>query len=183
MIKWWSALPRREKLLLWLLYTLLVAGTITWFSAQDGDTSGEYSYGLAEMLHPEFAEDETLWYGRYLFNIFLRKLAHFCIFAALGAGIFGTLQYQDRLPRFWPAIGFGLAFSILDELHQSFVPGRVAKVSDVLIDTLGVAAGVLVLRFLFRACERRRKQGEAAAPSASRHTPAKKSQKGNRIRP
>ncbi len=38
------------------------------------------------------------------------------------------------------AFGFGC----LDELHQSFVPGRFATFSDVLADTLGGGVGVLI---------------------------------------
>jgi VanZ family protein len=33
---------------------------------------------------------------------------------------------------------------VVDEIHQSFVPGRQGAVADVLIDSVGVLAGVLL---------------------------------------
>ena len=47
-----------------------------------------------------------------------------------------------------------------DEFHQLFVPGRGARVTDVLIDSLGAAAGILlflaVRRLLARPVQRRK---------------------------
>jgi len=43
------------------------------------------------------------------------------------------------------AIGVAGAYAITDEVHQSFVPSRGASPWDVLLDTLGAAAGVLLL--------------------------------------
>jgi VanZ family protein len=43
----------------------------------------------------------------------------------------------------WPA---GIAYAITDEVHQLFVPGRVGAPLDVVIDSVGVAAGVLLWR-------------------------------------
>ena len=48
----------------------------------------------------------------------------------------------------WPAVAVvvvsGIVFAVSDELHQSFVPGRQCDVFDVVADTGGVAAGVLL---------------------------------------
>jgi VanZ family protein len=48
------------------------------------------------------------------------------------------------------AIGAVACYAALDEFHQSFVPGRTAAVSDVLLDTAGgisgqIAAGLVML--------------------------------------
>ena len=40
-------------------------------------------------------------------------------------------------------------FAISDEIHQYFVPGRACMVGDVLIDSCGAAAGLLII-ILFR---------------------------------
>ena len=37
------------------------------------------------------------------------------------------------------------AYAATDEIHQLFVPGRSGQVSDVLLDSAGVLAGLLVL--------------------------------------
>ena len=43
----------------------------------------------------------------------------------------------------WVVLGC-LAFGVLDELHQSFVPHRAATVIDVVLDALGTALGTLI---------------------------------------
>ena len=49
----------------------------------------------------------------------------------------------------WPEAGWALGVIFLyaasDEFHQSFVPGRTALCSDVLIDTAGGATAVFLL--------------------------------------
>jgi VanZ like protein len=48
----------------------------------------------------------------------------------------------------WPAVAVvvvsGIVFAVSDELHQSFVPGRQCDLFDVVADTGGVTAGVLL---------------------------------------
>ena len=44
-----------------------------------------------------------------------------------------------------------LMYAITDELHQIFVPGRVASIWDVLIDTMGAAFGVLLFMLIRKA--------------------------------
>jgi VanZ family protein len=44
----------------------------------------------------------------------------------------------------------GLSLGILDEYHQSFVPGRIADVRDILADAAGAACGILVYLFLLK---------------------------------
>jgi VanZ family protein len=60
------------------------------------------------------------------------------------------------------------AYAALDEFHQSFVPGRGAAVSDVLLDTSGGAAAQLVIA-LFVVCSgvRRKRQMEASSADGS----------------
>jgi VanZ family protein len=51
----------------------------------------------------------------------------------------------------WKWTEAGLALSVVfiygasDEIHQAFVPSRTAQFSDVLVDTLGGAAGLVAL--------------------------------------
>ena len=44
------------------------------------------------------------------------------------------------------ALAAGVAYAISDEVHQHFVPGRVGAPLDVVIDSAGVAIGVLLWR-------------------------------------
>ncbi len=73
-------------------------------------------------------------------DLVLRKIAHFCEYAILGA------LFLRALGREVPATAAGIAYAATDELHQHFVAGRHAAVRDVAIDAAGVLAGVLLLQ-------------------------------------
>lgn len=84
------------------------------------------------------------------------KVAHFAAYLVLGVLIsYATHSWKRSL---LVAIGLGIAYGIADEIHQSFVPGRVPDVTDVVADALGVIAGVLLYRFF----KLRRSGGEPA---------------------
>ena len=74
----------------------------------------------------------------------LRKLAHALEFALLGALLLRALG------RSWPALALGIAYATSDEVHQHFVEGRVGAPLDVLIDSAGVAIGVVLWRRVAR---------------------------------
>ncbi len=84
-----------------------------------------------------FSSVPSLSSGLGTWDLVLRKLAHAAEFAILGA----LLLRACRSPRL--ALALGGLYAVSDELHQSFVRGRHAAVTDVAIDVLGVAAGVL----------------------------------------
>jgi VanZ family protein len=73
-------------------------------------------------------------------DLVLRKLAHAAEFAVLGALLVRATGAAGL------ALVLGVAYAITDEVHQQFVPGRMASPLDVAIDALGVAAGVLIAR-------------------------------------
>ena len=37
-----------------------------------------------------------------------------------------------------------MIYAMLDEIHQAFVPGRGALITDVMLDTLGVITGIFI---------------------------------------
>jgi VanZ family protein len=78
--------------------------------------------------------------GLGTWDLVLRKLAHTAEFALLG------LLLARALRRDWVAIAAGVAYAVSDELHQTFVPGRVGSPLDVAIDAVGVALGVYAWR-------------------------------------
>jgi len=87
-------------------------------------TRGFFSYALS--LQPEFV---------------VRKLGHFTVFALLGASLYFA-TWSRRL-----AIALAMVLAGLDELHQGLVPGRDARLGDILIDSAGALCGILLLRF------------------------------------
>ena len=134
------------------------AGMLFFFSGQDGVTSGRLSRMVTEFLLRIFPgiplDFETV-------HFFMRKLAHFSIFALegllLGVAMMLTLP-QPRLGSLLAAVLCGI-MAVLNELHQSFTVGRSCEVRDMIIDAAGGAAGVLagalVLWVLSRLLRRR----------------------------
>jgi len=68
-----------------------------------------------------------------------RKIGHALEFALLGALLFRALRAAPV------AVALGSLYAATDEVHQSFVEGRVGSPLDWTIDTAGVVAGVAVL--------------------------------------
>lgn len=73
-------------------------------------------------------------------------LAHFAVYAVLGALLLIALPRADRP---WVAIATAVAiaslYGITDEFHQSFVPGRVPDIADWAVDTAGALTATLLL--------------------------------------
>jgi VanZ family protein len=96
---------------------------------------------IIPILHWLFphASSDTLRVMHY----FIRKCGHFTEYFVLSLlilrGIRGGRR-EMRLAWIFAAIVLVAGYASLDEFHQSFVPGRTAAVSDVLLDTTGGAA-------------------------------------------
>jgi VanZ family protein len=88
----------------------------------------------------------------------LDKIPHAFEFALLAfllaIGFFNSLGASAQTKA---AVTFltGLLLAILDEFHQSFVPGRIASVRDILADAAGVVCGILVYLYLLKRRKRR----------------------------
>ena len=72
-------------------------------------------------------------------DLVARKIAHALEYAILGALLLRALGNAAV------AVGFGSLYAVTDEVHQSFVEGRVGSPLDWGIDTVGVVLGVLLL--------------------------------------
>jgi VanZ family protein len=78
------------------------------------------------------------------------KVIHLGLYLVLG----GTLSWGE-----WKAswnfpvllLLLGGAYGVLDEWHQSFVPGRDPSLGDVLADTAGVILGFFIIRLYLQA--------------------------------
>lgn len=144
--------------LLWSLTGLWLA--LIWqFSAQPGSESETLSGGLtrsvAAWLWPT-ADAQLLATLEHL----LRKAAHMSEFAVLACLLAVSLQVSCvPHPVHFAFVG-GLLAAALDECHQLFVPGRSGQVSDVVIDLVGAAAGLLVFSLIRWVWRRRRRAGD-----------------------
>ena len=80
------------------------------------------------------------------------KLLHAIVFGILGFLVVGALTGTMR-PRHislpWLAVLLVIAYGVLDEFHQHYVPGRTPDVYDVMADAAGGMLGIwLFWRFL-----------------------------------
>ena len=60
------------------------------------------------------------------------------------------------------AVVFSVGYGVMDELHQSMVPGRTASLSDVVVDAVGAVAAVAAVQVLLFWFGRRRLATRAA---------------------
>jgi VanZ family protein len=91
-----------------------------------------------------------------LVNAVLRKGAHlaeyFVLYLLVYRGLSGARAYW-RLPWALGALFITMVYSVLDEMHQSFVASRTASPWDALLDTAGALAALLLILILFRFSE------------------------------
>ena len=87
-------------------------------------------------------------------QFFIRKCGHFSEYAVLAILVWRAVRPMDRRGWLWADARFAvmicMAYASSDEFHQSFAPTRVASVIDVMIDTSGAMAGILLLWLLGR---------------------------------
>jgi len=119
--------------------------------------SSRYFEPLLRWLFPRMSPEHV---GQIHYDF--RKFCHLAEYAVLALLLWRAVRQTDgkkqrpsaapgRSTGGWRWAEAGLVLSIVflygasDELHQVFVPNRTAQVSDVLIDTLGGAAGLLAL--------------------------------------
>ena len=73
----------------------------------------------------------------------IRKLAHFIEYLVLSVLLYRALRAGRRWDLRAASMSLAIAglYSVGDEFHQWFVPGRTAAAADCLIDVSGAAAG------------------------------------------
>jgi VanZ family protein len=126
--QWCARQPR------WVLWLIAAAwyGFITYLSHIPTSTS---------------ASTKNMVGGDDSLNAAFRFCAHLGVFGVLGALVYAALQRNFTFV--W--VSFALTLGIialaggLDEVHQSFVPGRFARLQDVATDTIGAAIALALI--------------------------------------
>lgn len=175
----------RQKI--FLILTILWMVMIFSFSARPAEISSEDSRSvglmIGDILIPGFegwsAEEQNAFAEKVDHPV--RKTAHAAEYAALGlltAGVYiaggaaepGKVNDKNKVnvrnSRQKTSISGGIlipwmitaAYACTDEMHQLFVPGRSGQVSDVILDSAGAMAGLLVLGGVRFFAQRRRKK-------------------------
>ena len=155
------------------------------FSAQPADESAAISGGLLGWL-----VDQLMWLMPDLsldldyFHHFIRKTAHFAVYAVLGMLTLTAVRQSRPLSTArplrvsWPpgrielllAWLISIVYAVTDELHQITVPGRSGEFRDVVLDSCGALSGILLMTLLlyWRWRHRQRRQQKRKAASAGR---------------
>lgn len=152
-----------NKRLYYLIPPIFTEGVIYWFSDQDGDESGAFSGGLAEkaarflfrFIGKGMSEAESTEFLKNLESA-IREAGHAGEHALLMLSFFimmCMMRSKDGgrgsfLKKLVPAFILTVIFAILDEIHQSFVPGRACEAGDVLVDSIGALCMCLVLTLI-----------------------------------
>lgn len=132
---------------------LIMMGIIWGFSANSGEESSVQSLGIVykiidvveEIQGKEFTPEERISMEEYIHTP-IRKCAHmteYLVFALTVA--FPLCLYMSSKKRVqWTTFCYCTLYATLDEVHQLYVPERSGQVTDVIVDGVGVAIGVLI---------------------------------------
>jgi len=130
---------------------------IFYLSGQDGITSSELSLKVSiktvelasKIFNHPLSGEEVMEYAD-LIHFFIRKCAHMILYFLLAVSVsFPLYVYGLRgIPLMLVAGGFCVAFACGDEYHQSLVAGRGPSKRDVMIDSVGILAGVILVRIV-----------------------------------
>ncbi len=144
-----------------------IMGAIFWFSSKTAVLSQEGSLSISIVIYNLYDKLESVsLQGPEKLDLlavidhFVRKSAHFTEYAFLSLAIafHFTVWKKSISYRTWLPVLIAGLYAATDEFHQTFVAGRSGQVSDVLLDTAGAAAGVLVYSILHLLISRHRKK-------------------------
>ncbi len=144
---------RGHRIRLWLyaLLSLAIMTAIFLLSAQPGEESAELSSDFLSGPIGAFLSRFLPRLSDRGLDFDIRKYAHMFEYFCLGVGVclFFSEALEKRWPAFFSAVAFCFLYACSDELHQSFVPGRAALFSDVLIDGAGYLLGPALTALLY----------------------------------
>lgn len=81
-------------------------------------------------------------------SLIIRKLAHFTEYFILGLLVYNFISnYKFKL---YYGVLICIIYSISDEIHQLYVPGRSCQLLDILIDISGALISILLLKLIIK---------------------------------
>ncbi len=105
-------------------------------------------FAISSMQQPPLPTPKFEWLS-------IDKVYHFIEYGILSVLL--TIALINVPPKWLPtnwiwvtAALISIFYGASDELHQSFVPGRFATLSDLVSDAIGAIAGVVVVYFYYR---------------------------------
>lgn len=135
-----------------LSYFLLVfwLSVIFYFSNQSGTISSSGSggiiYNILNSIYNIFNIDtQNLSYITEILHNPIRELVHVMEYFVLGILTLNCLKQNNVDKKVLITIMFCFIYSVTDEIHQMFVPGRTFEYYDIIMDNLGAILAVTLL--------------------------------------
>lgn len=134
-----------------IIFVLIWMGSLFSFSNQQGESSSSKSKKVSEIIvniidiKHEYNEETR---KQIVFGIepYIRKIAHFSLYALGGILLMNAVRLfllKENI-QILISSGIGILYAMIDEIHQLVIPGRSGKITDVLIDSLGILTGIMV---------------------------------------
>ena len=137
----------------YIILTIIWMGFIFCMSNQPANISKELSQNIENLLN------HTPIIGNLLSDVLnspnsqfiVRKSAHIILFCLLSILCFVVIYELKRNVKISTLVSFSITFvyACMDEIHQLFIPGRLGKINDVLIDSIGVIMGLIFINLIF----------------------------------
>lgn len=156
--------------IIYIIISIAIMGIIFYFSAENSQmsntSSGNFKKIILNIISPVLPDKAVSFIMEYI-----RKIAHFTLYFSLGLSTALTakeihqFKYADRrvsVKAYIYAFAFCIIYSVSDELHQYFVPGRSCKLTDVLLDSCGALTSILLVCIISTIIHLRCKNGAAA---------------------
>lgn len=145
----------RKKKIITIILIIAWMGLVFQFSHQPSYDSSELSGGITKAILNLLKITELENYEQL--ETVIRKLAHYSIYALGGLLILLHVNLYKISTNRKKVISFaiGTLYAITDEIHQLFVLGRSCEFRDVVIDSLGVATGILILLIILEILRKR----------------------------
>ena len=142
-----------------LIFLIYWMSLIFFMSSQTAVESNATSSGLSQwlfsLISPKFNELSVVEQKAIIseFSFFVRKTAHFIMYAVLGVLSFLSLITYKNIPYIYRTV-FSVLICILyaigDEIHQLFISGRSGEIRDILLDSSGSFLAILLCFILVK---------------------------------
>lgn len=116
------------------------------FSSQSGEKSSSISKGITKkivvLVEGENFQNKV---DVYKFNKKLRKVAHFLNYLTFSTILYYVFRKRGNKKAILLSLLICGIIASTDEFYQSFIPGREARVTDIIIDMSGAMSAILII--------------------------------------
>ena len=164
----------KKRTIFWSAAAVILMVCIFDFSTQSGTESNGLSMKVtkffAELLFFRF---DSMDIGQQTFiitelNFFIRKLAHFTVYTALGMVVYTAVMSSGIRLRHKRLCSLAICalYASADEIHQYFVSERTMRLKDICIDSMGSFFGIIIISVIIivymyikeRQCDRQKSE-------------------------